>query len=66
MEFITVVVFGFIADAILWPIGAAAKKLFRRPISESGRSEISLGLAIVLAVIFVILLSGWWTYQAGG
>jgi hypothetical protein len=58
MRLITGFLADLIAEGVLWSIGAIIKKALRCPLSEAGRSEQTLGLVVILAVVGVILLAG--------
>jgi hypothetical protein len=49
------ILFEIIFQTILGGLGALIKKLFGRPISSSGISEMWIGLSVVVAVLVVVL-----------
>ncbi len=48
--------FEFIVQAVFGGLGALIKKLFGRPRSESGISEMWIGASIVVAVLIVAIV----------
>jgi hypothetical protein len=48
--------FELIGEVILTGLGASIKKLFARPLSESGISETWIGVLVVAAVIAILTL----------
>jgi hypothetical protein len=48
--------FELIGEVILTGLGASIKKLFGRPLSESGISETWIGVLVVAAVIAILTL----------
>ncbi len=49
--------FEIVADAFLGGIGALIKKLFGRPRSKSGVSEMWIGASVVVALIIVVIMA---------
>jgi hypothetical protein len=49
------ILFEIIFQTILGGLGALIKKLFGRPISSSGISEMWIGLSVVIAVLVIVL-----------
>jgi len=50
----------FVVEVILWAPGAAIKRLFGYPISQSGISEEWIGLAAILGTVFLVI---WWSHS---
>jgi hypothetical protein len=48
--------FEFVAGTMLVGLGALIKKLFGRPQSESGISEMWIGALVVVAVIAIVIM----------
>jgi hypothetical protein len=49
--------FEFVAETILAGLGALIKKLFGRPLSESGISEMWIGTLVVVAAIVIVIMA---------